>query len=112
MFVGVGIPIPIIDEDMLLKTAIKNKDIKTVLVYKSAKENLDIKVDYETLRSGAIEIHGKKVPTAPLSSLKVAREIAQELKNQIQTGSFLLTEPVERLPMREKRLKKLEIREV
>ena len=79
---------------------------------KSGKESLDIRVDYETLRSGAVEIRGKRVPTAPLSSLKMAREIAGELKTQIQTGQFLVTEPVERLPMRKERLNKLEIREV
>lgn len=112
MFVGVGIPIPILDEDMLIKTTVRNKDIQTVIVDKSGKENLDIKVDYASLRSGSIEIRGKKTPTAPLSSLKMAREIADELKAQIKKGEFLLTEPVDKLPMRKERLNKLEIREV
>lgn len=112
MFVGVGVPIPLIDEDMLYKTAVKNKDIYTQVIDKSGKENLNLKVNYEELRSGHINIRGKSVPTAPLSSLKVAREIAQELKKQVAVGDFLLSEPVERLPMRKERLNKLEIREV
>ncbi|MCX7774141.1 MAG: homocysteine biosynthesis protein [Clostridia bacterium] len=111
LFVGVGIPIPILDEDMLLKTAVRNRDIQTVVVDKSGKEALNLRVSYEQLRSGSIEVRGKKVPTAPLSSLKAAREIASELKRQISRGEFLLSEPVERLPMRKERLNKLEIRE-
>ena len=43
-------------------------------------------------------MNGKKVPTAPLSSLARAREIAQTLKKWIQDGAFLLTEPVALLP--------------
>jgi uncharacterized protein (DUF39 family) len=112
MFVGVGIPIPILDEDILMKTAVRNRDIQTVIVDKSRQENLNIRVTYEQLRSGSVEIRGKKVPTAPLSSLKVAREIAAELKAQIKSGEFLLSEPVEKLPMRKTRLNSLEIREV
>ena len=51
-------------------------------------------VNYKELKSGYVEIQGKKVRTAPLSSLRKAREIADLLRNQIVSGSFLLTEPV------------------
>jgi uncharacterized protein (DUF39 family) len=112
IFIGVGIPIPILDEDMLLKTTVRNRDIQTVLVDKSGKEDLNIRLNYEQLRSGFVEVRGKKVPTAPLSSLKFAREIASELKRQIQTGEFILTEPVERLRNDGQRLNRLEEREV
>ena len=64
MFVGVGIPIPILDEDILLKTTVRNRDIHTLLVDKSGKEDLNIRLNYEQLRSGVVEIRGKKVPTA------------------------------------------------
>lgn len=110
MFVGVGIPIPILDEDILLKTSVRNRDIQTVLVDKSGREDLDIRLNYEQLRSGFVEVRGKKVPTAPLSSLKFAREIASELKRQIQAGEFILAAPVERLRTDGPRLKKLEER--
>lgn len=110
LFVGVGIPIPILDEDMLLRTAVRNRDIVTTLVDKSGREDLGIRFDYETLRSGWVEINGRQVPTAPLSSLKMAREIAGELKNWIRSGNFLLSEPVEKLPYRKERLNSLEIR--
>jgi len=110
MFVGVGIPIPILDEDMLIKTAVRNRDIVTTLVDKSGRENPGIRLSYEALQSGWVEIKGKRVPTAPLSSLKMAREIAGVLKDWISNGQFLLSEPVERLPYRKERLNSLEIR--
>jgi uncharacterized protein (DUF39 family) len=98
LFVGIGIPIPVLDEDMLIKTAVKDSEIFTAIVDKSGKTKIDKKVSYEELRSGSIELNGKQVPTAPLSSLKKAREIASLLKQWIAKGEFLLTNPVAPLP--------------
>jgi uncharacterized protein (DUF39 family) len=98
LFVGVGIPIPVLDEDMLIKTAVKDNEIFTAIVDKSGKVKIDKKVSYEELRSGSIELYGKSVPTAPLSSLKKAREIADLLKQWIARGEFMLTKPVAQLP--------------
>ena len=43
--------------------------------------------------------------------MKIAREIASELKSLIKQGEFFLTEPVELLfPKHDKRLNKLDIR--
>jgi uncharacterized protein (DUF39 family) len=56
------------------------------------------KVSYAQLRSGEIEVAGKKVPTAPLSSLAKARKIAETLKEWIQQGKFHLGEPVDYFP--------------
>ncbi|HAA24743.1 MAG TPA: hypothetical protein DCE11_01305 [Ruminiclostridium sp.] len=110
LFVGVGIPIPILDEDMALKTSVSDKDIYTVIVDKSGKTDFSQRVSYQELRSGFVEINGRMVPTAPLSSMKIAREIASELKSLIKQGEFFLTEPVELLPKHDKRLNKLDIR--
>lgn len=102
MYVGVGIPIPILDEEMLRFTAVSNRELKTTIVdysvEKRSKPNYGL-VSYEELRSGAIEINGKTVPTAPLSSLYKARKIAGILKEWISNGKFLLSEPVQPLPM-------------
>jgi len=109
LFVGIGIPIPILDEDMLLSTLIEDKDINVVIVDKSGKEG-DIKtVDYAQLRSGMIEIRGKNVQTAPLSSLKRARQIANHLKGMLNRGEFLISQPVDSLPM-EGKISSLDIR--
>ena len=110
LFVGIGIPIPILDEDMVMKTAVANRDIITQVVDKSGQENLGLRVTYEQLRSGHIEIRGKQIATAPLSSLKMAREIAMKLKEWMEAGGFLLTEAVAPLPKHHARLNRLEIR--
>jgi len=101
LFVGVGIPIPILDEEMVAFTAVEDKDIYTwVYDYSVPSRNRPAlaKVNYQQLRSGEIEVEGKKIPTAPLSSLLKAREIAGKLKEWIQTGGFLLNPPVQEFP--------------
>lgn len=110
LFVGIGIPIPILDEDMVEKTAVSNRDIFTEVMDKSGMETLGLRVSYEQLRSGQIEIKGKTVATAPLSSLRMAREIAGRLRDWIANGEFLLTEAVAPLPSQARPINKLEIR--
>ncbi len=61
------------------------------------------------LFSGEITLIGKKIRSAPLSSVKVAREIADILKKEISEGRFFLTEPVALFP-RTTGLNNLEIR--
>ncbi|MBU4241404.1 MAG: homocysteine biosynthesis protein, partial [Actinobacteria bacterium] len=55
-------------------------------------------VSYAELRGGRITIGDKKVHTAPISSYKVARSIAETLKGWISEGRFLVSAPVEPLP--------------
>lgn len=109
LFVGVGIPIPVLDEDILQKTAIKDSEIITDIVDKSGLQGVIRKVSYAELRSGNIDLNGKIVPTAPLSSMKMAREIAEELKQSIIKGEFQISQPVASLPLNNK-VNKLEIR--
>jgi uncharacterized protein (DUF39 family) len=101
--VGIGIPIPILDEEILEYTLVTDQDIWAPIVdyseaYPNRKpENLG-HVTYAQLRTGAIEIQGKEVPTASLSSYFKAREIAHILKEWIQEGEFHLSRPVAPLP--------------
>jgi len=111
LFVGIGIPIPILDAEMLKYTTVKNSEIKTALADKSGKEKLPETFTYEQLQSGSVEFRGKQVKTAPLSSISRAREIAEELKSWIEKGEFLLTEAVAPLPLKNK-INKLDIREI
>jgi len=103
LFVGVGIPIPILDEEMARFTSVKDEDIYTqVFDYsvdypKGVPKSLG-EVSYKDLRSGEITVMGKKVPTAPLSSYYKAREIAHILKEWIEQGKFFLGEPQMNLP--------------
>jgi len=101
--VGLGIPIPILDEDMAMFTGVSDKDIYTQIVdyghdYTNGIQRNYGEVSYAELRSGEIEVVGKKVPTAPLSSRVKAVEIAETLKKWIVDRKFELGEPVAHLP--------------
>ncbi len=99
MFVGIGIPIPLLDEDIARACMIRNSQIHTQVMDYSEPDKPSIGVvNYEQLRSGSIEIAGRTVKAAPLSSLKKARKIADELKMWIERGEFFLTSPVQAFP--------------
>lgn len=103
LYVGIGIPIPILDEEMARYTAVKDEDLYAQIYDygmdypKGAAKSLG-EVSYKDLRSGGIELNGKKVSTAPLSSYYKAREICEFLKEEIERGNFLLGEPQQLLP--------------
>ncbi len=102
LFVGIGIPIPILDEEMLRFTAITNREIYTNVVdYGVAERKRPVirRVSYAELQSGEVEIAGKRVKTASFSSLPKARAIAQLLKEWLQRGDFVVERPVKRLPL-------------
>lgn len=98
LFVGIGIPIPVIDEEIAERVSVSNRQIETTIFdYGNAgKPKLGI-TNYEELQSGSIHLNGKKIKTASLSSIKKARKIAGVLKNQIMKGEFLISKPVEQL---------------
>jgi uncharacterized protein (DUF39 family) len=99
MFIGIGIPIPILDEEMARRVSIANSQIETsVLDYGTEGQPKLGQVTYEELQSGFIKVKGKKVRTAPVSSLSKARKIATELKEWLQNGRFEITQPVQLFP--------------
>ncbi|MDF2956170.1 MAG: Sulfur incorporation enzyme [Candidatus Alkanophagales archaeon MCA70_species_2] len=101
LYIGIGIPIPVLNERVAAKTGVSDEDIVTeVIDYGVPRRDRPVlrRVTYAELKSGSIEIAGREVPTSPLSSFYMARRVAEELKRQIERGEFLLTEPVERLP--------------
>jgi len=96
IFVGVGIPIPVLDEEMAHRVMIRNSQIETnIMDYGAPDHDILGRIDYKSLFSGEITLNGKKIRTAPLSSVRVARDIADTLREEIIAGRFLLTEPVE-----------------
>ena len=101
--VGIGVPIPILDEEILRYTMVRDEDIWAQVVdYSEAYPQLIPgslgEVNYGQLKSGKITVKGQQVPTSGLSSYLKAGEIAQTLKEWIEAGKFLLTKPVESLP--------------
>lgn len=101
IYVGIGIPIPILDIGLAKKTAIRDEEIKVPIVDYGVPVRDRPKlgfVSYKELKSGTITINGKKVKASPLSGMKTAIEIAETLKKWIEEGRFYLTSPVEKLP--------------
>jgi uncharacterized protein (DUF39 family)/CBS domain-containing protein len=102
LYVGIGIPIPILNEGLAKKTAIRDDEIFTHVVdYSVPRRDRPIlgKVSYKELKSGTITIDDKRIRVSSLSSLKTAKKIAGTLKSWIENSSFYLTSPVERLPI-------------
>jgi len=101
--VGVGVPIPILSEEILRYTTVSDADILAPIVdyseaYPQREPDILGEVSYAELKSGRIKVREKDVPTSSLSSHLKAVEIAGILKKWIETGEFLLTEPVAPLP--------------
>ena len=107
LFVGIGVPIPILDEDMAQRVSIRNEQIETtILDYGLPGSPVLGRTNYAELQSGCIKINGKEVRTAPVASLQKARQIAEILQKNIREGKFEITCPVALFP-RETSLKKL-----
>jgi len=100
---GIGIPIPILNEEVVRSTAVKDEDIFAQIVdysesYPQVKPGSLGEVNYAQLKSGKITINNKEVPTGGISSYVKAKQIAETLKRWIEKGNFVLTEPVAPLP--------------
>ncbi|MFC1935045.1 homocysteine biosynthesis protein [Chloroflexota bacterium] len=106
MTVGIGVPIPILSEEILEYATITDEGISAAIVdysdsYPNMKPDVLGEVSYAQLKTGKIVFQGKEVPTASLSSYSRAVEIAGTLKEWILNGKFTLTEPVAPLPSAE-----------
>jgi len=101
LYVGIGIPIPILNEDIAKKVAIRDEEIVTDIVDygvpRRGRPKLG-KVNYKELKSGTVTINDRSVKVSSLSSLKTARKIAETLKSWIENTTFYLTAPSEKLP--------------
>nr|WP_319490909.1 homocysteine biosynthesis protein [uncultured Desulfobacter sp.] len=96
--VGLGIPIPILNEEMLKYTSVSDEEIFTQIIdyghdYPKGISKSYGQVSYAELKSGTIKIKGEDVPTVPLSSMVKARKIADILKSEIQRSRFFIGVP-------------------
>jgi len=99
---GIGIPIPMIDEEMIKFASVKDEDIYAPVIdysytYPRRESDIITRVSYRDLKSGRVTINGKTIPTSSMSSYPMAIEIAEVLKSWIKKGDFLLTEKVDSL---------------
>jgi uncharacterized protein (DUF39 family) len=112
---GVGIPIPILNKDILKRTCVSDREILAPVIdystdYPQNTGKVLCNVNYEQLRSGEIEVEGRKVAVGSLSSYYKALEIAHLLADEIRRGDFRLAEPIAHLP-KDTTMKPLVIRE-
>lgn len=101
LMIGVGVPLPVIDEQVVAHCAVADQDLVAPVVDFSIPRRVRPTfglVTYAQLKSGKIKIEGKVVRTAPLASIYLSQQIALELQSWIQAGKFLLTEPVAPIP--------------
>ena len=103
MAVGLGIPIPVLNEEIASYTSVSDEELFTQIVdyghdYPNGIKKSYGQVSYAELKSGYIKFRGEEIPTVPLSSMVRAREIAEILKAWILKGKFLLGEPQFTLP--------------
>ncbi|MFO7985127.1 MAG: homocysteine biosynthesis protein [Desulfatiglandaceae bacterium] len=101
--VGVGVPIPVLNEDIARFTGVSDEALYTQIIdygndYPKGEAVSLGTISYAQLKSGTISFNGQDVPTVPLSSYVRALEIANLLKDWIEKGQFLLTQPIETLP--------------
>ncbi len=97
LMLGVGIPLPALNEEVVAHCAVQDKDLVAPIVDFSIPRRVRPTfglVSYAQLKSGRITIDGKAVRTAPLASVFLSRLVATELKQWIEAGKFTLTEPV------------------
>lgn len=102
LMLGVGVPLPVLDETVIARCAVRDEDLVAPVVDFSIPRRVRPTfglVSYAQLKSGHITIDGRAVRTAPLASIFLSRQVAEELKQWIEAGQFLLTEPVAAIPM-------------
>jgi len=112
---GVGIPIPILNSEILKYTTIRDRDIQAPLIdyslaYPQKTGEVIAYISYADLRQGTIEVNGREIKVGSLSSYHKAKKIADLLKKEIQQGKFTLNEPFAKLPANQT-MRSLEIRE-
>ncbi|QZZ20352.1 homocysteine biosynthesis protein [Leptothermofonsia sichuanensis E412] len=101
LMLGVGIPLPVLNEEVVAKCAVQDQELAAPVVDFSIPRRVRPTfglVSYAQLKSGRIVIDGKTVRVAPLASIYLSRQVAQILKQWIEAGKFLLSEPVAPIP--------------
>lgn len=102
LMLGVGIPFPVLSEDVIANCAVTDAEIVAPVVDFAIPRRVRPTFGlftYAQLKSGRITIEGKSVRTAPLASISLSLQVAQTLKDWILSGEFTLTEPVASLSL-------------
>ncbi|EDX84561.1 conserved domain protein, putative [Synechococcus sp. PCC 7335] len=101
LMLGVGVPIPILNQAVLASCAVKDEDLVVPVIDFSIPRRVRPifgLVSYAQLKSGRIVLDGKAVRTAPLASVYLSGQVALDLKQRIEAGEFELTKAIAALP--------------
>jgi uncharacterized protein (DUF39 family) len=103
LMVGIGVPIPILNEELAWFTGVSNRELTCPVVdygndYPNAEGAPLGRVSYAELQGGEITVGDKRIQSSPLSSIPRAREIAVTLKEWLADGRFSLGEAQIPLP--------------
>ena len=97
LMLGVGVPLPVLHEEVIAHCAVQDKEIVAPVMDFSIPRRVRPTfglVSYGQLKTGKLTIEGKTVKVAPVTSLYLADQVAETLKQWIEAGDFTLTEPV------------------
>lgn len=87
LMLGVGIPLPVLSEEVIRHCAVTDQEIVAPVVDFSIPRRVRPTfglVTYAQLKSGRITIEGKSVRTAPLASIYLSQQVALELKRWLE----------------------------
>jgi uncharacterized protein (DUF39 family)/CBS domain-containing protein len=102
LYIGLGIPIPVLDLETVRATAVRDEDIFVdVIDYgipSRSRPSLK-KVSYAELKSGFVELNGEEVRTSSLSSYRKAREVAQLVKFWVEKEILPVCLPTRRIDL-------------
>ncbi len=97
LYIGIGIPLPVLNEETAKYISITDDKIHSTIVDFSIPRRTKPtfgQCTYSELRTSTVIINKKPTLSAPLSSMALAIEICNELKNTILRKNFLLSEKV------------------
>ncbi|HPY60628.1 MAG TPA: homocysteine biosynthesis protein [Methanospirillum sp.] len=113
LYLGVGIPLPVLDIETVRRTAVRDSDIMvSIKDYGVPSRSRPVigQVSYADLKSGTIELNNEEITTSSLSSFRRAKMVANTLKRWIEEGQMTLCLPTRFIdtskqakPMRETR---------
>jgi uncharacterized protein (DUF39 family) len=97
LMVAIAAPVPLMDGPTAIGAATSNRALEAPVLDVSIPRRLKPSfggVSYSALRSGWIEVEGRRLPALPAHSPRLAEEIGDELVSQLLDGRFPLRLPL------------------
>ncbi len=113
LYVGLGVALPVLNLDVVRNCAVRDEDIMVGIIdYGTPRRDRPVlrQVSYAELKSGSVLIDSEEIRTSSISSFSHARQVALELKKEVEEGRFTVALPTVSIdrekvnrPMRETR---------